>query len=127
MKMTNQEILNFAKLMLGSKHLPVKIAYAIQKNAEAVKPALKAYDEIYNSKLKSYAKKDEEGEPIVTDNQYTIEDVESFNADITELLTIETEVDIHKVHMTEFEKLDDPKFDALTVSEMAILKFMIEE
>jgi hypothetical protein len=46
---------------------------------------------------------------------------------MAELLTIETEVDVHMVHIAEFDKLDDPKFDALTVSEMAILKFMIEE
>ena len=127
MKMTNQEILNFANLALGNKHLPVKIAYAIQKNAEAIKPALTAYDGIRKDKLESYSKKDEEGKPIITDNSYTIEDVESFNADMTELLAIETEVDIQKVKIDEFDKLDDPKFDALTVSEMAILKFMIEE
>lgn len=127
MKMTNQEILKFANTAFGDKRLPVKIAYAIHKNAEAIKPALKAYDEIRKDKLESYAKKDAEGKPIITDNMYTIEDAESFDADMAELLTIETEVDVHMVQIAEFDKLDDPKFDALTVSEMAILKFMIEE
>lgn len=127
MKMTNQEILNFANTALGDKHLPVKIAYAIQKNAEAIKSALKAYDEIRKNTLEECSKKDEKGQPIIENDSYIIGDVEKLNADMNELLNIETEVDIHTVHISEFDKLDDPKFDALTVSEMAILKFMIEE
>lgn len=127
MKMTNQEILNFAGLALGGKHLPVRITYAIQKNAKTIEAALKAYDETRKSLLEKYAKKDDEGKPIIENNEYTIENAENWNADMTELLTTETEVDIHKVSFDEFEKLDDPKFNALTVSEMAILKFMIEE
>lgn len=127
MKMTNQEILNFANTAFGDKHLPIKIAYAISKNARTIEAALKAYDEIRKNRLEEYAKKDAEGKPIIEENQYIIDDVEKLNADMAELLATETEVGIHKVHISEFDKLDDPKFDALTVSEMAILKFMIEE
>lgn len=127
MKMTNQEIINFANTMLGSKHLPVKIAFAIHKNARTVEAALKAYDETRKSLIERYAKKDDEGKPIAEDGNYIIENAESFNADITDLLAEKTEVDVHMVHIDEFAKLDDPKFDALTVSEMSILNFMIEE
>lgn len=127
MKMTNQEIMDFANATFGDKKLPVNIAYAISKNAKTIEAAVKAFGEVRTNILESCAKKDADGKPIIEDNQYIIDDVEKFNADINELLTTETEVDIHKVHIDEFAKLDDPKFDALTVSEMAILKFMIEE
>lgn len=127
MKMKNQDIINFAGVTLGGKHLPVKISYAIHKNAAAIEPALKAYDEVRKSLVEQYAEKDEDGKPIIEDGKYTIKDVEAFNADMTDLLAEETEVAIHTVKIDEFDKLDDPKFDALTVSEMAILNFMIKE
>lgn len=127
MKIKNQELINFANTVLGDKHLPVKISYAIHKNAAAIEPALKAYEEVRKELIKQYAKKDEDGNPAVEDGKYTIENADAFNADIAELNAEETEIEIQKVAISEFEKLDDPKFDALTVSEMAILHFMVEE
>jgi len=125
--MTNQEILNFANSMFGNKHLPVKIAYAISKNANAVADAVKAYDDTRKKLLDQFAKKDENGEPIITNGQYDIEDAEKWNEEIRELLETETEVAIHTVSIDEFEKCDDPRYDTLTVAEMSILKFMIAE
>lgn len=127
MKIKNQEIVNFAGVKLGDKRLPVKISYAIHKNAAAIEPSLKAYDETRKSLVEQYAKKDEDGKPIIEDNKYTIEDIAAFNEDMAELLNEETEVEVQKVSVDEFDKLDDPKFDALTVSEMSILSFMIGE
>lgn len=127
MKITNQEIIKFANMMLGDKRLPVKIAFAIHKNARVFEPAMKAYSETRKTLIEQYAKKDEEGNPIIENDEYTIIGVEQFNADMEELLTEEIEVEVHKVHADEFAKLDDPKYDALTVSEMSILNFMIEE
>ena len=127
MKMTNQEIINFANTMLGGKHLPVKIAFAIHKNARTIETALKAYDETRKSLIEQYAKKDAEGKPIIEDDKYTIENVAEMEADMADLLAEKVEVEIHKVHFDEFAKLDDSKFDALTVSEMSILDFMIEK
>ena len=127
MKVKNQELINFANTALGDKHMPVKISYAIHKNAAAIEPALKAYDEVRKGLINQYAEKDGDGKPIVEDGKYTIENAEAFNADIAELNAEEAEIEIQKVSISEFEKLDDPKFDALTVSEMAILNFMIEE
>ena len=127
MKIKNQEIVNFANTILGDKHLPVRISYAIHKNAASIEPALKAYDEVRKKLIEQYAEKDGEGKPIIADGKYIIENAEAFNADMAELNTEEVEIEVHKVSVSEFEKLDDPKFDALTVSEMAILNFMIEE
>lgn len=127
MKIKNLELINFANTLLGDKRLPVRISYAIHKNAAAIEPALKAYEEVRKKILEQYAKKDAEGNPLIEEGKYTIENIVEFNADIDELNAEMTEVEIHKVSITEFEKLDDPKFDALTVSEMAILNFMIED
>lgn len=125
--MTNQEILNFANSMFGNKRLPVKIAYAISKNVNAVADAMKAYDETRKNLLDQFAKKDEKGEPVINNGQYEIEDAEGWNNEIRELLETETEVQVHTVSIDEFEKCDDPRYDTLTVAEMSILKFMIKE
>lgn len=127
MKIKNREILNFANTHFGDKHLPVKISFAISKNAEAVAGALKAYEETRKSRLEKYAKKDEDGKPVVKDGNYVIEDLEKWSEEIRELLDTETEVMIQEVSIDEFAKCDDPCFDTLSVAEMSILKFMITE
>ncbi len=125
MKMKNQEILNFANTSFGSKHLPIKIAYAISKNADAVTGALKAYEECRKKCLEQYAKKDEDGKAIIENGNYVIEDMKQFSKEISELLAMETEVVIQEVSIDEFAKCDETGFDKLTVEEMSILKFMV--
>ena len=127
MKMTNQEIINFASAAFGNKKVPIKIAYAISKNAETVGAAFKAYEETRKKRLEEYAEKDEEGNPIIENGQYVVEDLAAWSEEIRELLEIETEVQVHKVSIDEFMKCDDSRFDVFSVSEMAILNFMIEE
>lgn len=127
MKITNQEVLNFAGTSFGSKHLPVRISYAISKNADAIAGALKAYEETRKNLLERFAKKDEEGKAVIENGNYVIDDMEQFAKEMNELLTVETEVIVQEVSIDEFAKCDEAGFDRLTVSEMAILKFMIKD
>ena len=76
--------------------------------------------------LDRYAKKDKNGENIVEDNCYVISDQEGYAKEIEELLEIETEAEIQKVSEEIIEKCDDPRYDPLTLEELAALEFMAE-
>lgn len=126
MKLTNETILKFANTSFGEKHLPVKLAYAIGVNAEAIAGALKAYDGARYKLIEQFVKKDENGNLHIQDEQYVIEDTDSWNKAIKELFEAEAEVNITTVSIEELTRCDEPDFDSLTVAEMAILNFMIK-
>lgn len=57
-----------------------------------------------------------------------MEDKERFGKDMSELLNIETEVEIHTVSISVVEKCDeDPKYDSLTMAELDVIDFMLTE
>ena len=117
MKMKNSEIVAFLNICtdLRQKRLPVRLAYAIKKNTAAVQEAASAYTAEREELIRRYARKDEKGEIMTEDDCYIMEDKESFGKDMSELLNIETEVEIHTVSIAVVEKCDeDPKYDPLT-------------
>lgn len=126
MKLTNDTIIKFANSPFGGKHLPVKLAYAIAANAEAVAGALKAYNEARQKLVEQFAKKDEEGNLLVEDEQYVIDDNDGWNEAVRELFEAEAEVNVTTVSLKELAKCDESEFDSLTVAEMAVLNFMIK-
>lgn len=78
--------------------------------------------------IRRYAKKDENGEIMTEDDCYIMEDKERFGKDMSELLNIETEVEIHTVSISVVEKCDeDPKYDSLTMAELDVIDFMLAE
>lgn len=128
MKLKNKQIvvfLNTYEEMKGKK-LPVKFGYAVKKNASALKDAAVAYTAERKEILDRYAKKDKNGKNIVEDNCYVISDQEEYAKEIEELLEIETEAEIQKVSEEIIEKCDDPRYDPLTLEELATLEFMAE-
>lgn len=128
MKLKNKQIvvfLNTYEEMKGKK-LPVKFGYAVKKNASALKDAAVAYTAERKEILDRYAKKDKNGKNIVEDNCYVISDQEEYAKEIEELLEIETEAEIQKVSEEIIEKCDDPRYDPLTLEELAALEFMAE-
>lgn len=128
MKLKNKQIvvfLNTYEEMKGKK-LPVKFGYVVKKNASALKDAAVAYTAERKEILDRYAKKDKNGKNIVEDNCYVISDQEEYAKEIEELLEIETEAEIQKVSEEIIEKCDDPRYDPLTLEELAALEFMAE-
>ena len=128
MKLKNKQIvvfLNTYEEMKGKK-LPVKFGYAVKKNASALKDAAAAYTAERKEILDRYAKKDKNGKNIVEDNCYVISDQEEYAKEIEELLEIETEAEIQKVSEEIIENCDDPRYDPLTLEELAALEFMAE-
>lgn len=126
MKIKNRELLNFVNSQLGSKHLPVKLMFAISANAAEVDGKLKAYDESKKKLVDKYVKKDENGEPIIEGNNYIFDDPVKWNEGITELLEMEFEANIVTVKLDDIAKCDEAEFDSLTVNEIGVIRFMIE-
>ena len=130
MKMQNKEIVDFLNtcVSMKKKSLPVRLAYAIKKNVAAVQEAASAYTAEREELIRRYAKKDENGEIMTEDDCYIMEDKERFGEDMSELLNIETEVEIHTVSISVVEKCDeDSKYDSLTMAELDVIDFMLTE
>ena len=130
MKMQNKEIVGFLNtcVSMKNKSLPVRLAYAIKKNVAAVQEAASAYTAEREELILRYAKKDKNGEIMTEDDCYIMEDKERFGEDMSELLNIETEVEIHTVSISVVEKCDeDSKYDSLTMAELDVIDFMLTE
>ena len=130
MKMTLIEAINRQRILVefANKKLPYKLAYAISKNLVKLQSEVEIIEASRKNIIDTYSVKDENGESIVEDNHYKIEDgkVEEFNAEIQNLMLTETEVDITTVPESVLD-LDDSRFDALTVAQIVALDFMIEQ
>lgn len=127
MKITNRQIINFLNTNVGGKQLPIKLAYAIAVNIEAIKPALEAYNKKREDLIEKYAEKDEKSKLVIENGNYIFEDAAGWNEAITELLDAEAEVNITTVPVVVLEKCDEPAFDNLSVADIATINFMIGE
>ena len=128
MKLRNRDIVNFINgcAVLRAKKLPVKIGYAINRNIIILSEAAEAYNSAREKIIKEHAKKDSKGEPIVRDDRYVFEDEQAFNKDLEELLSIDTEVNLHTISEKDIEKCDDSRYDALTLADLDTLCVMIK-
>ena len=79
------------------------------------------YEKLANLMLE----KDEEGKPIIADDNYVIEDAAKWVAAIDELLMAEADVVITTIDLNDLEKCDSPDFDSLSVEELSAIGFMI--
>lgn len=127
MKIKNRELLNFVNSQLGNKRLPVKLMFAITANVEEAEGKIKAYEDSRKKLIDQYAKKDENGEPIVKGNSYVFEDQDKWTEVISDLLEMEVEMNMTVVSLDEVVKCDGAEFDSLTVNELSVIKFMIEK
>lgn len=128
MKLKNKDILKFVNgcTALREKKLPVRLGYAIKKNLGSVSDTANAYNTERSTLISRYAEKDNNGYPLIEEGRYRIKDKENFEKDLNELLEIETEVNIHQVTLEEIEKCEDPRYDALTVTDLEALEVMTE-
>ena len=127
MKLSNERIVNDANVLgaISQKNLPIKVSYAIAKNIAKIEAEIKVYNKERQKLIEKYSVKDEEGKPLIEDNNIRIapEHVEDWNGDIKELLAIENEIDIHKFHIDE---LINSKCD-MSPAELMLIDYMIEE
>ena len=98
-KVTMDQIIAFrnSEDFFGDTHLPLKGAYKINKIRKAVEKEAEFYSEKFQQILKDYAKKDEEGNLIFSEdgNQIMIQDdkIIECNKALEELQALEVEIE----------------------------------
>lgn len=128
MKITNEQIINFANMRAKGRRFPVRLMYALTMNANILAPAIKAYTDSREELIKKHSKKDEDGNPVVNEQgNYEFEDVAAWNKEIKELLDIEADLPVTTIPMSVIEKCEDSAFDDLSFEDIDAIKFMIEE
>ena len=109
--MTNQSVLDLAEALEKVGNLKgEKFVYCVARNNNLLGPILKNYIEARKALQESFAKKDENGEPILLDDKdqfgrptkkYDIEDTKTFNKKLEELLKEETEVKLYRMNQSD--------------------------
>lgn len=128
MKLSNEKILNTINALdnLNNAHLPIKVAYAISKNINKIECELKAYNTEKAKLIDKYSEKDEEGK-LKADEYGNVKikekEIEDWNRDITELLSIENEIDIH---MIQLDDLLNSNYN-ISPAELSAISFMIND
>ena len=130
MKLTlsNERIVNTINTLgnLNNTQLPIKLAYAISKNINKIDIELKTYNDEKAKLINKYAEKDKEGNVISDEHGHIIieeKHKEDWNNDISELLSIENEIDIHKIQL---DDLLNANYN-ISPAELSMIDFMIED
>lgn len=128
MKLSNEKILNTINVLgnLNNTQLPIKLAYAISKNINKIDIELKTYNDEKVKLINKYAEKDKEGKVISDEHGHIIieeKHKEDWNNDILELLSIENEIDIHKIQL---DDLLNANYN-ISPAELSMIDFMIVE
>lgn len=126
MKLTNRKIVNTVNSIgiVGNRSLPIKASYAISKNLLKLEKEAEIYNLEREKLLDKYSEKDENGNRKVGKNGNVIikkEHIEDWNREITELLDIEVEIDIHKFALAVLDHVE------ISPQELMAIDFMIEE
>lgn len=117
---------------LGDKHLPIALQFAIAKNKKALVNELLTADEQRIKFIEETARRDSDNN-IVTDEDtgnivFKNEAAEKeFYKKYNELFNTDTEVNISTVGMDVIEKCETEDYDNLTVDDISVLLFMLEE
>jgi len=128
MKLSNEKILNTINVLgnLNNTQLNIKLAYAISKNINKIDIELKTYNDEKAKLINKYAEKDKEGNVISDEHGHIIieeKHKEDWNNDISELLSIENEIDIHKIQL---DDLLNANYN-ISPAELSMIDFMIED
>lgn len=135
MKIKNYTLISMMNTLqnYSSKKLPQKISYAITRNLMQFS---KEY-EVYDAQLKKifegysdYMNKDEDGNVKVNQNGIPIvvdEVSEEYLEQISDLLNIEIDVDIHYINPDIFDYEDKGIYDAMSAQDIMVLQSILCE
>lgn len=120
MKIKNYEAINtYAKLgeILKNYSFKARICQTIVKNKNKLKPIVETFDEARQTLVKSLADKDENGEPIVENNNYVIKDIVRLNNEFIELQEIETEIEFDKISVDDLadKEINGADYEVLSI------------
>ena len=124
MKIKNYEAINaYAKLgeILKNYSFKAKVCQSIVKNKNKLKEIVDNFEEARQTLVKSLADKDENGEPLVENNNYVVNDREKLNREFVELQEIETEIEFDKI------SVDDLADKEINGADYEVLSIFIDE
>lgn len=118
--MTNERIYNIAKGLLDNfqspnQVLPIRVNFYLQKNKKEILALAQEIDNERVAIIKRYLQTMPDGEVKVPEEQ-----VQEVNNLLNELFSLEQEVGIYKVNLTDFGNIN------LTTGQMDALMFMVE-
>lgn len=119
---------------LARKQLPVRLSYAIGRNRDAFAKEYQRYEAERIKMCEMFADKDEDGKPIVENNNYQMTDEarQELNEALEEFRnTTEVDIEIYKYNKkldTLLNELDgNSRYDALSADDLRLLSFIIDE
>lgn len=126
MKIKNVVLSNSVSVLnkLSEMDLDIVVACKLEENIIKFNENLQAYEKTRRKLIEKYADKDNEGKPIVKDNQYCFTDEKNkikFIEEINKLDNLEKDLEFNLF------KLDDFKGVRITTLDYGRIKFMIEK
>lgn len=121
MKLTNQQIYEYANLLLSFKDcdikIPVRINFYMQKNIKCIEQAAIEIDKMRISIGSQF------GVPSPNADRYDIpkENIPVVNQELNDLFTLEQDLNIHMFKLSDFDGIE------LTYQQMSAIMFMVEE
>jgi len=107
-----------------SKDVPVRISFRLARVLKALDENLKIYLSAKQKLIEKYCKRDEKGEPIVENNQYTIppDNLETFQKEYFELLALEIDLGVDKIKA----KFDDIPNGLVSTTDILFLEIFFD-
>ena len=120
MQIKNYEAINtYAKLgeILNKYSFKARVCQSIVKNKNKLKEIVDNFDEARQTLVKSLADKDENGEPLVENNNYVVRDKEQLNKEFIELQQLETEVEFDTISVDDLadKEINGADYEALSI------------
>ena len=120
MKIKNYEAINtYAKLgeILNNYSFKARVCQVLVKNKNKLKEIVDNFEEARQTLVKSLADKDENGEPLIENDNYVIKDKEKLNKEFMELQTIETEVEFDKIPVDDLadKEINGADYEVLSI------------
>lgn len=120
MQIKNYEAINtYAKLeeILKKYSFKARVCQSIVKNKNKLKEIVDNFDEARQTLVKSLADKDENGEPLVENNNYVVRDKEQLNKEFIELQQLETEVEFDTISVDDLadKEINGADYEALSI------------
>ena len=120
MKIKNYEAINtYAKLgeILNNYSFKARVCQVLVKNKNKLKEIVDNFEEARQTLVKSLADKDENGEPLVENDNYVIKDREKLNKEFMELQIIETEVEFDKISVDDLadKEINGADYEVLSI------------
>lgn len=140
MKMTLNEVKKNVGVLAGLSAMtfPGKLKYAVAYNFEKLGREEERIEKQRLELCRTYADKDENGEPVMVKNvvngreaesfKMSLENEAAFKKEYADLLETEVDIDIRTVHPDAIDRCDESeRYSVLSVAQIIGMSFMIED